>query len=228
MLKVGCVFWIATKQTETSWQAGEAVGKLGYSRLWELERSSLVWRRVGWDPTQGYKEWVVTAVEKCFWKSEKTDMLNPQEDRRMTQKNFALGASKPDFLSGNNHKNQVLRKEEISLAVIEKDPKAVFGWFRVVRGCSQASNGSIKAVQCPAVEVATQWCSPPLSVLSMDLDTLNPAQGGSVPLRKLLQRSVCWNWVPPFPPHHCLSETWSYSSALPCGAIQPSDSFGCR
>lgn len=54
-------------------------------------------------------------------------MLNPQKDRRMTQKNFALGASKPDFLSGNNHKNQVLRKEEISLAVIEKDPKAVFG-----------------------------------------------------------------------------------------------------
>lgn len=42
MLKVGCVFWIATKQTETSWQAGEAIGKLGYSRLWELERSSLV------------------------------------------------------------------------------------------------------------------------------------------------------------------------------------------
>lgn len=112
MLKVGCVFWIATKQTETSWQAGEAVGKLGYSRLWELERSSLVWRRVGWDPTQGYKEWVVTAVEKCFWKSEKTDMLNPQEDRRMTQKNFALGASKPDFLSGNNQKPSTQKRRD--------------------------------------------------------------------------------------------------------------------
>lgn len=86
MLKVGCVFWIWTKQTESSWQAGGAVGKLVYSRLLELERSSLVWHRVGWDPTQGYKEWVVTVVEKCFWKSEKTDMLKPQEDRGMMQK----------------------------------------------------------------------------------------------------------------------------------------------
>lgn len=57
------------------------------------------------------------------------------------------------------------------------------------------------------------------------LNNLNTAQGRSVPPRKLLQRSVCWNWVPPFPRHPCLSETWSYSPALPWHAIQPSDSF---
>lgn len=33
------------------------------------------------------------------------------------------------------------------------------------------------------------------------LNNLNTAQGRSVPPRKLLQRSVCWNWVPPFPRH---------------------------
>lgn len=66
MLEEGCVFWIATKQAESDWQAGEASGKPGYSRLPEVEKSSLVLCRVGWEPAQGYKEWVFTAVEKCF------------------------------------------------------------------------------------------------------------------------------------------------------------------
>lgn len=42
------------------------VGKLGYSGLREVEKSSLVLRRVGWETAQGFKEWAVTAVEKCF------------------------------------------------------------------------------------------------------------------------------------------------------------------
>lgn len=52
--------------------------------------------------------------------------------------------------------NQVLRKEELSLTANDEDSMAVFGWFYVDRGCLQGSDGSIKAVQCPAAEVVTQ------------------------------------------------------------------------
>lgn len=87
--------------------------------------------------------------------------------------------------------NQVLRKEELSLTANDEDSMAVFGWFYVDRGCLQASDGSIKAVQCPAAEVVTQRCSQALVVPSKDLDTSNLAQECLAPPRKLLQRSMC-------------------------------------
>lgn len=188
---------------------------------------------MGWEPAQGYKEWAVTAVEKCFESLRRLTYWNLKKPEERCRK-ITIRASKSDFLSSNDHQNGVFRKqisllwkEDISLAANEQNPIAVFGWFCVDRGCSQASDGSTNAIAAadPVMFPGSFF------VPCRDMDTSNSTQGCPAPPTKLLQRSAYWNWLPPAPSHHWLRhlwETWCPSPSLPRGVMHPHNPFGCR